>query len=1279
MIARRLGLVAFCALACLLVGGAGSAWAGGGSFLFGSQGEEAGQFGIRGSFGAGVDQVSGDVYFSDPYNNRVEKFDRSGEFLLSVGAGAVGRPGGVAVDQGTGDVYVVDFGNDRVQKFDPSGKFLLMFGGHVNKNGTDVCVAGEECQAGTEGAGDGEFSRVSDRANIAVGPGGQVYVGDEARVQVFEPSGVWKQNISLSGLSSEGKVTALAVNAAGDVFVKDEGVPGVREMEAPLFLESPVKFDEGSENIMSIALDAAGDLFVSDGSGILDGELLEGGSFKEYGPSGQQLEAFGGGSLLWMQAGMAFDEALGELLVFGTDEDTSEYGHSGVWGFAVPPPGPLVETGSEKATPELRGAATFEAMVSPEGSTTEVKFEYVDEKGFDASGYAGATSTAPVTIGSGFSEEHAEVHLPQMALVPGVRYHWRVVAHNSQGTSTGPDQSFLETPPSLVEGPWATSVTASSVTLEAEIDPLGANTSYRLEYGTSSSYGHVLSGSVGEGMGYVQVDYHLQGLEPLTVYHYRVVSESEVGIVEGADHTFTTEAVGGSLVLPDGRAWELVSPPDKGGALIENINAQAAADGSGIVYSASEPLGEGISGHVGNRGNTNDVATVLSRRTGSGWGTRDISAKQTLPPEGETGGQLFNISEVFHLFSPDLSMATFEPRRTVAAQSAEATELTPYLRNDVNETYEPLVTAGNVPSGTEFGPDEIKGRGEVRFAAATPDLTHVILESDAPLTPNAHPFEERDENVYEWSGGHLELVNILPDGVSVPGAELGSGEGSIAGMTAHAVSADGRWIVFRYGQVGTGIYYVRDMVEEKTVLLGRENGLTKFQSMSADGSKVFYIEPESSAKSGREEDEGELYVLDPATGVKTALTADHLDGEHNAGVQDTLVGTSEDGSYVYFVAKGVLASGASSGQYNLYLSHDVGGVWTTRFIATLSSEDEKDWFSAHGGNSYLELSWVTSRVSSNGRFVAFMSDRSLTGYDNRDALSGQPDEETYVYDATAERLVCASCNPTGARPVGVHERPPGLLGLLQGGPQGLVMDSTESWSGENDREFDANGHWVAGILPPAWHESGDVTSYQPRYLSDDGRLFFDSTDALVAQDTNGLADVYEYEPVGVGDCTSASVTFSERSAGCVGLISSGQSSSESVFFDASETGDDVFFITTSRLVSEDYDTAFDVYDAHVCSSAVPCRTVPVSPPACTSGDSCKAAPSPQPEIFGPAPSATFSGTGNVIVEAKKAVVKRKTKKPKRHVKHKKHKSKSKSKGKRARRSAAARTSGKGGE
>jgi hypothetical protein len=250
-----------------------------------------------------------------------------------------------------------------------------------------------------------------------------------------------------------------------------------------------------------------------------------------------------------------------------------------------------------------------------------------------------------------------------------------------------------------------------------------------------------------------------------------------------------------------------------------------------------------------------------------------------------------------------------------------------------------------------------------------------------------------------------------------------------------------------------------------------------------------------------------------------------------------------------------------------------------------------------------------------------MSQHSLTGYDTRDAVTGRPDEEVYLYDASdGGRLVCASCNPTGARPAGVE------YATIDNGLVG------------GDRVWGGNQGIAANI--PGWtpYELGRAL-YQSRYLSDSGRLFFNSSDALVPQDVNGAEDVYEFEPTGVGSCTGASATFSEASRGCVQLISSGASAEESAFMDASATGGDVFFLTAAKLTPADYDTSLDVYDAHECTSASPCLPVQAAqPPACVTGDACKPAPTPQPSIYGAPSSATFSGAGNVSAASTTAAV-----------------------------------------
>ncbi len=1265
MVARRLRLTvvaSLCGLACAVAVGVAPAVAGATQFGYPSS-SEAGH--LLGASGLGLDQETGDVYVGEVGDERVSKFDGSGAFQFAWGWGVnqespaeelqtctlttrceKGRAGsgagefasscgaeGVAVDNDPlsfsyKDVYVVDFCNYRVQKFDSSGKFLLTFGGHVNET-TDgnVCVAGEACTKGTEGAGNGEFEWAFEHSYIAVGPDGAVYVGDKARVQVFEPSGVWRENISLAGLSATGKVTALAVDSAGDIYVADEGVAGVRELE-PGGIEKTTQFDAGSTTVEAIALDKSGDLFVADGSG--------GFHVAEYDSSGAQLSSFGSNTADNTH-GISFSDVLDELYVSTFT--------GGIWVLTPPAPGPAIGPGSESATAESGGAANFEATIDPEGNSTTYHVEYVDEKHFQESGYASATSTAPQSIGSGFSEEHVEVHLPAKTLVPGTTYHWRVVAVDSlHRTSTGVDQTLEETPAALIEGPWASNVAGTSATLSAKIDPLGANTSYRLEYGTGASYEHVFSGSVGEGTGYVTVSYHVQELAGGTVYHYRLVTASEVGDIETSDHTFTTQHVGGNeLTLPDGRAWELVSPPGKKGALIgpSSLNywlTQAASDGSGITYTTNEVLGEGAVGHLFS-------AQVLSTRANGVWRTQYVSTHDQLPPEGESAKSLSESSEYWHIFSSDLSLGLLEPGAgPLAPQSAEATEQTLYLRNSASGSFRALQSEANVPaalrrSGDFYG-NGVVGEYEGPFYyAATPDLSYVVFGTSRALTPESESGEVRvqhlenyaDEemNLYEWHDGRLELVNILPDGKTGVGARVGAGEvGANAGnMLARAISSDGRWVVWHYGQLDAGAkveLYARDTVAKRTLKIGGADA--RFETMSSDGSKIFYTETEAGHNGGLN---GDLYVFDTSTGTQTDLTANHSVGG-NAGVQNGVLGASQDGSSIYVVATGVLASGAVSGADNLYLLHEGAGGWTTTFITALSQEDKHSWGGDDSDSRTKEYPWmVDSEVSPDGRYVAFMSNSPLTGYDNRDAVSGQRDEEVYLYDASSNHLVCASCDPTGARPMGVFDNG----GEFDNGDGSLLVDTTNSWSAHNS----GSDHWLAGSLV-GWNNELEIASYQPRYVMDSGRLFFNSPDALVPQDTNGLEDVYQYEPAGTGSCSSASVSFSVVSGGCVGLISSGTSASESAFMDASETGDDVFFVTSNKLTFEDYDNAYDMYDAHVCTEAAPCRAEPVSPPECTSGDSCKPAPSPQPTIFGATPSATFKGVGNFTSSPSGSVV-----------------------------------------
>ena len=157
------------------------------------------------------------------------------------------------------------------------------------------------------------------------------------------------------------------------------------------------------------------------------------------------------------------------------------------------------------------------------------------------------------------------------------------------------------------------------------------------------------------------------------------------------------------------------------------------------------------------------------------------------------------------------------------------------------------------------------------------------------------------------------------------------------------------------------------------------------------------------------------------------------------------------------------------------------------------------------------------------------------------------------------------------------------------------------------------------FLPVSWS-----STYQPEWISEDGsRVFFDSVEPLVSQDTNGKPDVYEWERDGTGSCAEA--------RGCVYLLSGGTSKSSSWLLGASASGDDAFIITRAQLTPEDQDEMYNVFDARVGG------VQPVSPPACT-GTGCQGIPA-TPPTFATPPSVTFSGVGNFSppVETKAAV------------------------------------------
>jgi DNA-binding beta-propeller fold protein YncE len=1154
-------------------------------------------------------------------------------------------PTAVAVNEASGDIYVLDKGepgqHGRVVRFSQAGGVLGEFDGSglLAGEGTEAGAGGREGESGGAGTKPGERGVPTGRFE--------------------EPGAIAVDNsCALRGLTEFTTPTCAAADPSnGDVYVADTGeghtvidkYNAAGQYVGQITTAGVVEF----QILHGVAVDPKGTVWVYSRL-IANTNIYQ---FTNAQPNvfvspEVRLQPFG--ALALQSRGFAVDSSdnfYGAVFLSGIPR-TTKWDHEGE--VLIPelgsgePTGVAVEQISDASVVDT---GTHLTVFSPGGSENE----RLGEEG----------GAQHLQAGAGIGVNAAE----------GILYVADPLA--------GPVVVFGPAQPTApkVEGQSFSGVGAHEAAVAAEINPSSlegeAATEYRFEYGRCASPGTcavsgyeasvpVPDALIAASFEVAEVTVELERLAANTTYHFRAVARNSHGEgAPGAELDFTTQAEGGNLLLPDSRQWQLVSPPDKRGAQIEPLPfavVQAAADGSAITYLANAPTEAEPEGY------TNQVQ-LLSRRGTSGWSSRDIAI-----PHPAATGQPIGAGPEYKFFDPDLTLGAVQPFGEFAPElSSEASESTAYLHDlggDCGSScYRPLVTGkagfANVPEGTVFGESQscIRVCGP-RFLGATEDLSHVVLKAeDAALTPGS----EAAEGLYEWTAGaSLAPVSVLPGQTGASGrSSLGSPE-SVAAQGA--ISADGNLIVWtKKAFSNEEVLYLRDMASGRTVQLDGagcgtcEAGNGRFQFAVADGSRVFFTSnrrltadsgavPDPSGPEGGKHDLYECRIAliagEPSCDL-TDLTPAR--GGEAADVQGSVLGSAKDGSAIYLVARGILTEKpnarnqrAQAGGPNLYLLRE----GATEFVTTLSGEDLHDW-------QPFPVNQPT-RVSGDGRYLAFMSQASLTGYDNRDRATGRPVAEVYLYDARTGRLGCASCDPSGERPVGIEYR------KIEAANKGLV-GGFEIWP--------ENALVAANV--PGWTSmtSGSVKSrHQPRYLSDSGRLIFNTLDSLVPQDSNGTQDVYEYEPPGVGNCDESLTTYSARSGGCVSLISSGSSNEESAFLDASESGDDVFFLTSANLASQDIDAARDVYDAHACSAGSPCLPEPVAPAAACEGTACQTATPPAAEPTAATPG--FTGPGNEVQcrkgqvkKAGKCVKKKQAKKQKK--KHHKKKSGKKSKGKKS--------------
>jgi hypothetical protein len=705
----------------------------------------------------------------------------------------------------------------------------------------------------------------------------------------------------------------------------------------------------------------------------------------------------------------------------------------------------------------------------------------------------------------------------------------------------------------------ASGISATEATLHGSVLPAGTEVSEcHFEYGTEAG---VLSQSAPcepappyTGSSSVAVSAQLSGLHPGASYHYRLAASGTSGSLDGLETSFRAaflERPPAAIGLPDGRGYEMVTPAEnEGGELYSprgdgqegegtvftKLPSIAASNGEAVVYA-----GTPAAGGNGSQGDGSGNQFLAKRNPGGGWTQSDIQ------PAGYS-------SPSYWAFSANLEQGILDTNQALVTGVPVGYEDL-YARDDETGSLHPFSTV-TPPSrsagqfGSPYAEGGIRGGslGE-HYAGASTDMSHLLFEANDALTSSAIDPGPGENNLYESLEGEVRSVNVLPDGTPAPNAFFGAAPvaGAAEDNFSHVISSSGARIFWT--DLNSGSLYVRENATSTSLIAEAATYLTA----SADGSKVLYTKA------------GDLYEDD----LETDVTRDLAPGGQVLGI----MGAGEDLEYVYFVAEAALGTGATVGKPNLYLLHD----GATTFIASLGpvttgGVDQEAWEPDMGER--------TAQVTPSGRGLVFVSNKSLTGYDNNNGKLAV--SEVYVYDADESQLSCVSCNPSG--------EPPAVLPRPVEDPSGALLQPS------------------GARLPISEHNT-----YQQRVLSDDGgRVFFESFEPLLPTASNNYLNVYEWERDGEGSCAYPT--------GCVYLLSSGSSTAPSYFIDASSSGEDVFLMTRSRLVPSDHNEYYDIYDARIGA------VEGAAPSQCT-GTGCQGSPASPPVFVTPA-SATFSGVGN---------------------------------------------------
>lgn len=691
-------------------------------------------------------------------------------------------------------------------------------------------------------------------------------------------------------------------------------------------------------------------------------------------------------------------------------------------------------------------------------------------------------------------------------LAADTTYHLRLSATNAGGTDRKAGTNFTTTSKINAQTLSPGSIGSTEVKLAGRVNAENAPLTYQFEWGTTAAYGNVVPAAP-EALPTVDEEVHfvtekLSGLAPSTVYHYRIIATNTQTneVLEGEGVSFETRAanpatetcpnatsrVGNSAGLPDCRAIEFASPGLNNAGLAGppyNLpRGAASADGSGVIFIMKDaPLNSESAGPYN--------MTAAERLPGGGWTTRS-----TNPPLASAETNFFGIIPL--VVSEDRREWTIfssVPPPGVSAPGLNGQNGYIFLRR-ADGTWERMLEK---PS--------YSGYGEILNSK---NFKHFFFEDYEPQ------YEGDPGGAFEYSAEEhvLRHIGVLPGGGLAPDAAVP------AGLLLEPVSANGEIVLF--GHAGQSYARLHHATTEEVSAsqrhpadpVGPQSPINV--GITSDGSQVLFFsksELTEDAYTGVEDAGADLYSYDTATEKLTDLTVDTNPADVETGANVTRVlAVDPSANYVYFIATGKLAAGAVSGEENLYVVHN-GQI---KFVAPAAGINPPGLFAG-------EAAYVTP----DGSHLAFLSTASLTGYDNENPTTNEPQAMAFEY-TYGQGIECASCRPDGTPPTKPAIFPIGADYMTKG--------------------------------------------QRNRVLSDDGsRMFFQSGDQIIPQAANKQMNVFEY------------------TQGAPHLLSPGDTEAPVYLLDASASGDDVYVTTNEELTSGSQGTNTAIYDVRVNAQVVP--------------------------------------------------------------------------------------------